>query len=60
MNILLKDLYIDANLGQIKIQHETIIRTNYSSTVSVQSFPLFRSYLRLSVKIGRTVTSVTW
>ena len=60
MNIVLKDLYFDANLDQTRIQHETIIRTNYSSTVSVQSFSLFRSYLRLSVNIGRNVTSVTW
>ena len=60
MNIVLKDLYLDVNLGQTRIQHETIIRTNYSSTVSVQSFSLFRSYLRLSVNIGRNVTSVTW
>ena len=60
MNILFKDLYLDANLGQTRIQHETIIRTYYSSTVSVQSFSLFMSYLRLSVNIGRTVTSVTW
>ena len=60
MNLVLKDLYLGANLGQTKIQHETIIRTNYSSTVSVQSFSLFRSYLRLSVNIGRNVTSVTW
>ena len=60
MNIVLKDLYLDANIGQTRIQHETTIRTNYSSTVSVQSFSLFRSYLRLSVNIGRNVTSVTW
>ena len=60
MNLVLKDLYLDANLGQTRIQHETIIRTNYSCTVSVQSFSLFRSYLRLSVNVGRNVTSVTW
>ena len=41
MNILLKDLYFGANLGQTRIQHETIIRTNYSSMVLVQSFYLF-------------------
>ena len=52
MNILLKDFfYLGENLGQARMQHETIIRTNYSSMISVQSFSLFRSYLRLSVKI---------
>ena len=35
MNILLKDLYLDVNLDQTRIQHETIERTNYSSMVSV-------------------------
>ena len=60
MSMLLKDLYLDANLGQTRIQHEIIIRTNYSSMVSVQSFSLFGSDLRLSVNICRTVTSVIW
>ena len=38
-------------------KHETIIRMNYSYVVSVQSFSLFRSYLRL--KAHRQITK-TW
>ena len=58
MNILLKDLNLDANLAHTRTWHETIIRTNYSFMVSEQSFSLFRSYLRLTVNIGRTVTEI--
>ena len=40
MNILLKDL--DTNLGQIRIQHETIIQTYYSSIILPIIVPWFQ------------------